>query len=282
MPDGIVAVKINAGIRAARRREQPHRVLLRRVPAARPRRQPRARARPARTSATSSSRDLRPMSASRNPGRARRPPHPARPPPHRAGRRPAHRRARAHRLVARQAQGGAPADAARQRAAAVERGDRGRARRPPRAVRRRRPRRGLRRQRTEALAWMQRLAQWEPLLVGGVAAGWATEHSDVRLELVADDPKAVEIALASAGVAYAALPPRDDDDAATHLRIDRRAPRSGWRSSRRSSGATAAPRRRAPARPPRASPRCSPRARAERPRQRSRAEPARPRRARSR
>ena len=42
---------------------------------------------------------------------------------------------------------------------------------------------------------------WEPLLVGGVAAGWATEHSDVRLELVADDPKAVEIELAGHGVA---------------------------------------------------------------------------------
>ena len=77
----------------------------------------------------------------------------------------------------------------------------------------------LRRQRTEALGWMRRLAQWDPLLVGGVAAGWATEHSDVRLELVADDPKAVEIALASSGIAYAALPPRDDD-ATAHLRID--------------------------------------------------------------
>jgi len=77
----------------------------------------------------------------------------------------------------------------------------------------------LRRQRTEALAWMRRLAQWNPVLVGGVAAGWATEHSDVRIELVADDPKAVEIALASAGVAYAALPPRADDTGA-HLRID--------------------------------------------------------------
>ena len=77
----------------------------------------------------------------------------------------------------------------------------------------------LRRQRTEALGWMRRLAQWEPMLVGGVAAGWASEHSDVRLELVADDPKAVEMALASAGVAYAALPPRADDPAA-HLRID--------------------------------------------------------------
>lgn len=77
----------------------------------------------------------------------------------------------------------------------------------------------LRRQRVEALGWMRRLAQWEPLLVGGVAEGWASEHSDVRLELVADDPKSVEIALAGDGVAYAALPPRADDTAA-HLRID--------------------------------------------------------------
>jgi hypothetical protein len=77
----------------------------------------------------------------------------------------------------------------------------------------------LRRQRTEALVWMRRLAQWDPLLVGGVAAGWATEHSDVRLELVADDPKSVEIALASGGIVYAALPACDDDTTA-HLRID--------------------------------------------------------------
>ena len=77
----------------------------------------------------------------------------------------------------------------------------------------------LRQQRTEALGWMRRLAAWEPLLVGGVAAGWATAHSDVRIELVADDPKAVEIALVSGGIAYAALP-RGDDDAATHLRIE--------------------------------------------------------------
>jgi len=77
----------------------------------------------------------------------------------------------------------------------------------------------LRAQRTEALGWMRHLAAWQPLLVGGVAAGWATEHSDVRLELVADDPKTVEIALASQGIAYAALPPREDGDAA-HLRVD--------------------------------------------------------------
>lgn len=69
----------------------------------------------------------------------------------------------------------------------------------------------LRAQREEALAWMKRLAGWDPLLVGGVAAGWATLHSDVRLELVADDAKAVEIALANDGVRYAALPAREGD-----------------------------------------------------------------------
>ena len=42
-------------------------------------------------------------------------------------------------------------------------------------------------QRTEALAWMRRLEAFRPLLIGGVAAGWATEHSDIRVELCADD-----------------------------------------------------------------------------------------------
>ena len=77
----------------------------------------------------------------------------------------------------------------------------------------------LRTQRKEALAWMSRLAAWEPMLVGGVAAGWATEHSDIRLELVADDPKSIEMALAGAGIAYSALPPRRDGEAATCLQI---------------------------------------------------------------
>ena len=77
----------------------------------------------------------------------------------------------------------------------------------------------LRVQREEALGWLRRLAPWEPLLIGGVAAGWATEHSDVCIELIADDPKAVEIALAGSGVTYSALPPKEDD-AAAHLRIE--------------------------------------------------------------
>ena len=62
----------------------------------------------------------------------------------------------------------------------------------------------LERKRRVALSWMRRLAQWQPLLVGGVAAGWAGPHADIRLELVADDPKVVEIALAAQGVGYAA------------------------------------------------------------------------------
>ncbi len=76
----------------------------------------------------------------------------------------------------------------------------------------------LRERRQEALAWMKRLAAWRPLLIGGVAAGWATAYSDIRLEVVADDAKAVEIALASEGVRYAALPARDTEGAL--LRIE--------------------------------------------------------------
>ena len=66
---------------------------------------------------------------------------------------------------------------------------------------------------------MRRLAAWDPVLVGGVAAGWATEHSEVRLELAADDPKAVEIELAGHGVTYGALPPREGDTT-TVLRVE--------------------------------------------------------------
>jgi hypothetical protein len=69
----------------------------------------------------------------------------------------------------------------------------------------------LRAQREEALVWMKRLAAFRPLLVGGVAEGWATEHSDIRLELQADDAKSVEIALLNGGCAYRTLPSRNGD-----------------------------------------------------------------------
>ena len=64
----------------------------------------------------------------------------------------------------------------------------------------------LRRQREEALAWLRELAAFDPRLVGGVAAGWATEHSDIRIELTADDSKAVELALINRDVAYRVAP----------------------------------------------------------------------------
>ena len=96
----------------------------------------------------------------------------------------------------------------------------------------------LRRQRVEALSWMRRLAAWDPVLVGGVAAGWATEHSDVRLELAADDPKAVEIELAGHGVSLRGAAARARAMRRRCFASNRTGWRSGSRSSRRSSGAT--------------------------------------------
>lgn len=64
----------------------------------------------------------------------------------------------------------------------------------------------LRAQREEALAWLRNLAAFEPRLTGGAAAGWATAHSDIRIDLVADDSKAVELALINQGIAYHPAP----------------------------------------------------------------------------
>jgi hypothetical protein len=64
----------------------------------------------------------------------------------------------------------------------------------------------LRAQREEALAWLRHLAAFDPALVGGVAAGWATAHSDIRIELVADDSKSVELALINGNVVYRVAP----------------------------------------------------------------------------
>ena len=69
----------------------------------------------------------------------------------------------------------------------------------------------LRAQRVDALGWMERLSQWKPLLTGAVAAGWATEHSEVRLELEAEDAKPVELSLINAGIAYASVPAQRGD-----------------------------------------------------------------------
>ncbi len=77
----------------------------------------------------------------------------------------------------------------------------------------------LRAQRVDALRWMERLARWDPVLTGAVAAGWATEHSEVRLELEAEDAKTVELGLINEGVAYSHLP-TSGADAAPQLRIE--------------------------------------------------------------
>ncbi|MBN8503970.1 MAG: hypothetical protein J0L58_05820 [Burkholderiales bacterium] len=57
----------------------------------------------------------------------------------------------------------------------------------------------LRQLRLLALRWMDRLAMFEPLLVGAAWRGTANRLSDLHLDLFSDDPKAVEIALINAG-----------------------------------------------------------------------------------
>jgi hypothetical protein len=77
----------------------------------------------------------------------------------------------------------------------------------------------LRAQREAAMQWMDELSRWNPVLIGGAAAGWATEHSDVHLELEAEDPKEVELALINAGVEYAAAT-ATDSLSRVELRLD--------------------------------------------------------------
>ena len=79
----------------------------------------------------------------------------------------------------------------------------------------------LRLQRLEALLWMERLSQWNPVLTGGVAAGWATAHSEVRLELEDEDEKSVELALINAGVEYTCVPASAGGGPQVQLRIER-------------------------------------------------------------
>jgi len=78
----------------------------------------------------------------------------------------------------------------------------------------------LRAQRLEALRWMERLAQWEPVLTGAVAAGWATAHSEIRVELEAEDAKAVELALINSGVEYGSAPTPPGQVSHVQLRVE--------------------------------------------------------------
>ena len=78
----------------------------------------------------------------------------------------------------------------------------------------------LREQRLNALNWMEKLAGFQPALVGAVAEGWATEHSEVRLELVADDPKAVERMLLNRGIRFQPISGRPEQRDLGQLRVD--------------------------------------------------------------
>jgi hypothetical protein len=53
-----------------------------------------------------------------------------------------------------------------------------------------------------ALRWMQRLAAFEPHLLGAVWNGTATRLSDIHLHLYGDDPKAAELALINQNLSY--------------------------------------------------------------------------------
>ena len=110
----------------------------------------------------------------------------------------------------------------------------------------------IRERRTEALQWLRRFASLDARLVGGVAAGWATEHSDIRIELATDDAKSVEFALLNDGIEYRALP--GDRDEAGEYYIDTRARRrpAVGALDRRHAHASAAQ----PARPRRTQARC--------------------------
>lgn len=60
----------------------------------------------------------------------------------------------------------------------------------------------LRALRELALAWMERLHDFQPHLGGAVWHGTATRHSDIYLHLFCDDPKAAELALLNRQVGY--------------------------------------------------------------------------------
>ena len=60
----------------------------------------------------------------------------------------------------------------------------------------------LREGRTQALAWMRRLAAFAPQLTAGFATGLAGAHSEIRIEVVADDSQAVELFLLSRDVRF--------------------------------------------------------------------------------
>lgn len=65
--------------------------------------------------------------------------------------------------------------------------------------------------RRTAVETMERLAQFEPHLIGAVLNGTATEHSDIHLNLYVDSEKDVELFLLDAGIEFDAEEPATDE-----------------------------------------------------------------------
>jgi hypothetical protein len=73
---------------------------------------------------------------------------------------------------------------------------------------------------TEALHWMEKLEEFDPELSGPVAEGWAYPGCEIRLELLADDAKIVEIALLNRGIDVIHLPARAHGAGPVSLQVD--------------------------------------------------------------
>ena len=74
--------------------------------------------------------------------------------------------------------------------------------------------------RAEALRWMEMLEEFDPELTGPVAEGWAYPGCEIRLELLADDAKVVEIALLNLGIDVTHLPLRAPGAGPVSLHVD--------------------------------------------------------------
>jgi hypothetical protein len=73
---------------------------------------------------------------------------------------------------------------------------------------------------SEALQWMEKLEEFDPELTGPVAEGWAYPGCEIRLELLADDAKIVEIALLNRGIDVVHLPARAPGAGPVSLHVD--------------------------------------------------------------
>ena len=74
--------------------------------------------------------------------------------------------------------------------------------------------------RAEALDWMELLEEFEPVLTGAVAEGWAYPGCEIRLELLADDAKVVEIALLNRQINVDHQPSKGPPSGIVTLRVE--------------------------------------------------------------